>query len=57
MEEKTFKMEITWDDKGEPQIKTEAKNAPIHDVVAALSQTLYKFNKEWTEKTGFTIKK
>ncbi len=57
MDKRYFKMEVTWDGKGEPQIKTEAKDAPINDVVAALSQTLYKFNKEWTEKTGFTIKK
>lgn len=57
MPERFFRMDVTWDEKGEPQIKTEAKDAPIHDVVAALSQTLYKFNKEWTEKTGFTIKK
>lgn len=57
MTEKIFKMEVTWDEKGEPQIKTEAKDAPINDVVAALSQTLYKFNKEWAEKSGFTIKR
>ena len=57
MDERFFKMEVIWDEKGEPQISTQAKDAPIHDVVAALSQTLYKFNKEWTEKTGFTIKK
>ena len=56
-EEKKFILELTWDEKGEPQIKTEAKDAPIHDVVSALSNTLYRFNKEWSEKTGFSIKK
>jgi len=57
MKERFFKMNVTWDERGEMQINTQAQDAPIHDIVAALSQTLYKFNKEWTEKTGFSIKK
>jgi hypothetical protein len=57
MKERFFRMDVKWNERGEMEINTQAKDAPIHDIVAALSQTLYKFNKEWTEKTGFTIKR
>ncbi|VVB53776.1 Uncharacterised protein [uncultured archaeon] len=56
LSEKLFRMEITWDESGEPRIQTESRNAPVHDVVAALSNTLYQYNKIWNEEGGFYAK-
>jgi len=57
MKERYFRMDVKWDEDGEMQIDTEAKDAPVHDIISALSQTLFKFNKEWAEKSGFSIKR